>query len=348
MLENGVTVMYKSYLRGTKNSRLLIVVSRDLTEEFNHDYSKRVIRQLEKLSTKVVCKNSDSIRLKNKQTLKFIAKFDIVLIVAKTSSELKKDLLSYLQARDSGPKIFRLFDYSEEVFKFSFLSEQSALDELNKRLIATGKGTKSVKVKSCSGTDLKIDFVKGYEWTNSCGYFDQRYPGVLPPGEVNTYSPAINGVLVGDGAINFSIGIPFLPLLKEDPLQIEIMDSKVVDYQCENPFIKAIFAKFLTIPNAHRVGEVGFGTNEKFKGFVNFCSHINERHPGLHLGLGTPTQTAKCLDWSCPLHMDIIPNDSEIYFDDALIFSKGLYNTNALADAKNYDADDKILNVDAL
>ncbi|WP_204080119.1 hypothetical protein [Mycobacterium riyadhense] len=96
------------------------------------------------------------------------------------------------------------------------------------------------------------------------------------------------------------------------------------------------------------IGEVGFGTNEGITEWVNFLSHINERHPGLHLGLGTPSQPQSKVGWGSPLHLDMILDGCRIWFDDALVFSNGFWDRAALNTLRLGATVHDVLHVDAV
>lgn len=264
-----------------------------------------------------------------KQVEKLINKHNVIAYFEKTESTHSKELLHYLKTHmGSHQQFFRVFDFSNELFSEAFRVPQAQLLELNEAIIAKGRCSSIVTVRSDLGTDLQIRLEEKYGWINSCGLFRNSKPGVLPPSEVATYSNAVNGVIYADGAINTNFGFPIDPRLAEHPVRVEIENSQVVSVYCEHKIINHLLQKFFQIENAKRVGEVGFGTNIGLTQFVPFLSHINERFPSLHLGFGANNQGAPLVMWKCPMHLDLILDCCEVFFDDELILSNRDYKVS--------------------
>ncbi|WP_217442155.1 hypothetical protein, partial [Myxococcus sp. CA039A] len=59
-----------------------------------------------------------------------------------------------------------------------------------------------------------------------------------------------------------------------------------------------------------------FGTNGGLGEFISMNSHINERHPGVHLGFGQHNQSIHVLDYYSPIHMDLISPGGQVWVDD--------------------------------
>ena len=65
-------------------------------------------------------------------------------------------------------------------------------------------------------------------------------------------------------------------------------------------------------PSHRIIEEIGIGTNEGIKELYPVNAGFIERHPGLHLGLGGKEKGS--------VHMDFISCDSQIAFDNQMIF----------------------------
>lgn len=117
---------------------------------------------------------------------------------------------------------------------------------------------------------------------------------------------------------------------------------------CSDPVVSGVLSNFFEVENADRVGEVGFGTNEGITEWVGFLPHINERHPGLHLGLSTPTQPRTTVGWTAPLHLDMILDGCSIWFDEALVFSDGRWDRAALDSQSQGHTVGEVLHIDAV
>ena len=227
--------------------------------------------------------------------------FEVVVYLEQQSSTHKAELLNYLKQRQlegakDSTRFYRCFDFSVELFERSLAVPRDQLQQINDSIIGVGLGTKSVHVTNDAGTDLSIGLDQKYGWVDSCAYFDGYRPGVFPPSEVATFSDRVDGILVAAGAINTNFGFPGDPRLESHPVRVEFRDSKVIEWHCEDPVVTSVLTHLFSVPNCARVGKVGFGTNIGTSRFVSFLSHINERYPCLHLGLGGNNQGKRSQD----------------------------------------------------
>jgi leucyl aminopeptidase (aminopeptidase T) len=171
----------------------------------------------------------------------------------------------------------------------------------------------TIRVTSSSGTDLEISLDSGvYRWISNRGMQRAGSFVILPSGEVSTFPANINGVLVADGAFNVSSLTQLDARLADHPVRIEISEGHMVDYSCEHPLVMKLIRRCLDYENFRRVGELGFGTNVGIEQFVSLNSHINERHPGVHVGLGGHGQLLDVVPYLCDLHFDLIASDARI------------------------------------
>jgi len=324
-VEAGVRAMFQDYCGGNDKTSLGVVASAELTEGTRVSLLNRVVDVLKSMAKSVRVWSQEFASENDIFNSSILADVDLLIIFSGTKSIFREKVLKYLNERSGGPAVFRVFDFSEELFKTSFVVPRKELDLLNRLIIGLGRDTKVISVSSDSGTRLKIDLDPRYEWTNSSGLFNNKYPGVFPPGEVNTFSDSVNGILICDGALNCSIGFPRSVLFSTTPLKLVIENSSITEFECSDEITMRFLRDWATLENSMRVGEVGFGTNPGSAGFVDFCSHLNERHPGLHIGFGTPTQSSRLVAWSCPVHLDIIPSDTTVNFDEKVIFENGQY-----------------------
>lgn len=256
--------------------------------------------------------------------------FDVVVFFENNTSTYSSEVRTWLRSFAGSIPVYRMFDFSEELFEKAFLVPAIRIRQLNDSLLNAGRNASTITVKSAAGTDLEIKLSHKYGWINSYGAFSPGKPGVLPAGEVATFSDEINGVLVADGAVNTNFGYPSDPRLESRPITVQIEHSVGQTFQATSIIDKTLLRSFLALPFSNHIGEVGFGTNIGLSSFVSFVSHINERYPALHLGFGANNQGEKLVPWSCPFHLDLILRDCEIFFDDELILKNGRYSESAL------------------
>ncbi|MFI5348583.1 MAG: hypothetical protein ACHQ2Z_03495 [Elusimicrobiota bacterium] len=340
----GLRRWCSSYLGATAGSRLLFLTAPDV---------RAGARLFSELRAEIAARGGSSDFLAVDDATPFPpllrSDHDVVVYLSMTRSVHREEL--YVHLRDAGAggkRFYRAFGFSEELFLRCFNIDQPELNELNRRLISTAQRARRVRVTDNAGTDLEIVLGGSYAWTNCCGLFDGKLAGVTPPGEVNTYSPEVNGTAVVRGALFSNFWFAGDPRLERNPVSVEFEASEVKSIRCGEPFLEQVLRDFLKVPFARRVGEVGFGTNEGIDRFVPFYSHINERFPGLHLGLGSPSQGIGRLDWSCPLHLDLISSGCDIAFDGKLVFGGNRWVRSALDAAGDVSLAGKVFSSDAL
>lgn len=258
---------------------------------------------------------------------------DVVMYLETTSSTHRDSMLEYLRnCLSPRPRVYRVFDFSPELFRLALSTPQKLLDELNMSVIQTLRNAGRVTVTSPAGTDLEIELSDRFGWINSMGHFDSEHPGVLPPGEVATYSNRVNGTVWANGALNTNFGFPGDPRLNDCPVRLEIENSRVTHASCSSPLVNRVLQGMLATEHGDRVGEVGFGTNVGINEFVPFLSHINERFPCLHLGLGSNNQGELVTGWQTRFHLDIIIGWCDVLAESTQVLSNGRYFLNGLKD----------------
>ncbi|KAA1251125.1 hypothetical protein F0Q45_06000 [Mycobacterium simiae] len=340
----GMDTLCSSYAELTSDDRVLILYSEELAGPADQSLLGTLRERIAAHSADVRIAPADHLDEYH------LATCDALLLVSNLSSSHRAKVLEYLQSAGERLKarIFRVFNFSPELFKLALAVDRASLDDLNNSIIGAGRSARQIHITNEAGTDLQIRPLADGGWTNSSGYFGGRFPAILPPGEVNTYTPHVTGIVVADGAVNSSFGFPGDPRLAAKPITLEIIESVVKKVTCSDRLVSNVLRSFFEFDNADRVGEVGFGTNEGITEWVGFLSHINERHPGLHLGLGTPSQPRSKVGWNSPLHLDMILDGCRIWFDETLVFSDGCWDRAALATLYHGATMDDVLHVDAV
>lgn len=338
----------ESYLELTDTDQVLVVYSEELADDDHQELLGLLGDRIRASAARVAVQPASYLgegRLDD-----HLADTDVLVLVSLVSSIHRAQVLEHLAQADAQRRVrvYRLFNFSPELFTLSLAMDRPSLDALNEGVITAGRTATDIHVTNDHGTDVHIRPLPDGGWTNSCGFFSGRFPAILPPGEVNTYTPHVTGTVVANGALNSSFGFPGDPRLGENPVTLDIVESVVEKATCADPLISAVLNNFFEVENANRVGEVGFGTNEGITEWVGFVSHINERHPGLHLGLGTPSQPKSKTGWGSPLHLDMILDGCEIRFDGRLVFSDGRWDRDALKDLSQGAAQGDVMHVDAV
>lgn len=311
----GGAQMFRDYLAVGRDDQVLCVIDPSLSDLGR--FLEEVLAEL-RISGQVVeaPRNFDVI------TREYI--FNVLVLFQRTRSLFSREVA----LGSASWRSYRVFDAVPEMFSECFRVPKADVEELHGALITVLANAKEVRVTSSRGTDLSIRLSQTFGWLSSYGVWSGQ-TGVMPPSEVSTYSPHVSGLMVADGAINANIEFMRDPRLSDHPVVLEFDSSKVVRFECSDPIVHMSVASFLSSHNGTRVGEVGFGTNIGLRRFVPFLSHVNERFPGLHIGLGSHNQGDR-LAWSAPLHLDFILQRSHIVADGFTVMRDGQYEIEAL------------------
>lgn len=212
--------------------------------------------------------------------------------------------------------IYRLINCTTELFDLCFQVEWEQLRAFNSHILNRIYKSRWARMTSANGTDMMVEFDhKRYRWVSNFGKPASGELTVLPAGEVNTFPASVNGHLVANGAFNLNRRFDGDVRLNRAPVHLDVVDGRLQGFSCSNGIIDMLFRTVFSEANACRVGEFGIGTNIGVDRFVAFNSHINERHPGVHIGFGEHGQPG-VVAYAAVNHLDLIVSDVVIELDD--------------------------------
>ena len=199
-------------------------------------------------------------------------------------------------------------DYGDYFYDTFSVSPQRIAD-LNENLIRRMSQATTLSFKDLHGSHLQAPLSSIRQWTNINGVGNHD----LAPGEIASHSDAINGCVRFVGT--FLGTIPFARKygVLESPLALWIEDSTIRRIATQVPGLETDFNKYLNAnPSNRRVEELGIGTNEGIKALYARNSGFEERHCGLHLGLGGGAKGSH--------HLDLIFARGVLALDDKPVF----------------------------
>jgi hypothetical protein len=237
----------------------------------------------------------------------------IIITVERDTMSHVKQFRQVLSQYDSSKWMaVRLINASPEFFIHAMNVGSKQLSQVNTSLL-----DRLMKIKTEGGTDLAIKLDSDrYRWISNRGMWRPGGFVILPAGEVATYPAMVDGVLVADGAFNVNAYTKVDARLGKNPLRIRVKESQAVDFDCADPEVRRLVELVFAQTNARHVGELGFGTNTGVGEFLSMNSHINERHPGVHLGFGQHNQSIYLVEYPCAIHMDMIAVGGKVWVDD--------------------------------
>ncbi|MEU5880914.1 hypothetical protein [Spirillospora sp. NPDC047279] len=263
------------------------------------------------------------------------------------SLKLRRTLAPYDESRTA---VFRLINASPEFFEHAVNVTPQLLSSINGGMLTRMMPAGHLRIQSSSGTDLEVTVDSSrYRWLSNRGVWREGTFVILPAGEISTFPADINGTFVADGAFNVTAFTRTDARLRDHPVTLEIEHGRVVSHSCPSPVISRLMEHALSRENAERIGELGFGTNVGVQDFIPMNSHINERRPGVHLGLGQHGQKIEVVPYLCEIHLDLITSDSTVTIDgDEVIRSTGLmdFSTSTHPPIVEHEIDDQDIDGD--
>lgn len=216
---------------------------------------------------------------------------------------------------DQWKKSLLFKDYGR-YFYDTFSVKPERIAQLNAALIERMNQGETLSFSDERGSYFEAPLRELKKWTNinGIGNYD------LAPGEIATHSDSINGHVKFVGT--FLSTIPFARKygVIESPLELWIENSTITRVATEVPGLAIDFNKYLDAnPSNRRVEELGIGTNEGVTRLYARNAGFEERHCGLHLGLGGGAKGSH--------HLDLIFNSGTLTVDKRVVFD-GAFNLN--------------------
>ncbi|MEO8446374.1 MAG: aminopeptidase [bacterium] len=198
------------------------------------------------------------------------------------------------------------------------------VDKLSQKLIDKAKKTKTIIAKSKGGTDIVAEFSPNLKWLKTSGIISVDKWGNLPGGEIFTSPLNVNGKFVVDGVVGDYLCQKYGDL-KDTPLTIEIVNSRITKMECSNNELLEEFTAYtMTDENSNRVGEFAIGTNIALGGVIG---HIlqDEKLPSIHMAFGHPYAEHTGADWISTTHIDCVGINFDIWLDDEKVMENGKF-----------------------
>jgi hypothetical protein len=235
---------------------------------------------------------------------------------------LERDTMSFREplARRSASglpalSVWRLINAVPDLLELALQVGPDVLRSLNAGLLEKLVPARRLRITTPRGTDLDVHLDSSrYRWVSNFGIPSATELTILPAGEVNTYPASISGRLVADGAFNLNLMTGDDARLSHRPVTLKIENGILRTWESEDYGMRRLLEDVFTEEAARNVGELGFGSNIGIDRFIALNSHINERHPGVHVGFGEHGQPGR-VPYRAVAHMDFIVDDATIVTD---------------------------------
>jgi leucyl aminopeptidase (aminopeptidase T) len=215
-----------------------------------------------------------------------------------------------------------MVNINKQIMLEAMRADFNKVDEISTRLIEKAREAKVINVNSPAGTDLTAEFSTGLKWLKTSGLISTEKWGNLPGGEIFTSPYNVNGTFVVDGVVGDYLCQKYGDL-KDTPLKIEIIDSRIVKMDCSNKELLEEFTAYtMTDANSNRVGEFAIGTNIAIRHVIG---HIlqDEKLPTVHIAFGHPYSKHTGADWQSTTHIDCVAVKCTVSFDGIIVMDKG-------------------------
>ncbi|TDD63706.1 hypothetical protein [Actinomadura rubrisoli] len=317
---DGVSTLLDQYLRIQTDDQVFLLYTADAREPAAWVAAELAVRGIEPTPLGMSAVRDDTVESRLRAVLPDPASPHPRIVVLTMELNSMSHVLQLRRALAPYPEdswaTYRIINASAEFFRHSMGVTPALLSALNGALLTRMMPASHLRITSSSGTDLEVAVdSRRYRWLSNRGVWRPGAFLVLPPGEVSTYPADINGVLVADGAFNVTSYTGHDARLGGHPVTVDIEHGRVTGVACADPLVARLLERCLRVENADRIGELGFGTNVGTTGFIPLNSHINERHPGVHLGLGMHGQRLDVVDYWSDIHLDLITSDATIAVD---------------------------------
>lgn len=213
--------------------------------------------------------------------------------------------------------IFRTISAGEALFAQAMRADPAELSARNTALLERLMVAERLRCTTRGGSDfqVRLDSTR-HRWISNRGIARPGGTVILPAGEIATFPADLSGKHVADFAFNINAITERDARLDTTPVTVWFEGGRARDFACDDLSTRRFIEDCLTTHCASNVGELGFGTNPRIDRPVAMNSHINERRPGIHLGLGQHNQGSGVVPYQCAIHLDLIAAGGLVWVDD--------------------------------
>lgn len=193
---------------------------------------------------------------------------------------------------------------AEELVEATAIIKQEIIEASSKLVeIFTNPENQQLTITNPAGTELSVKFSSKYGWIKH----DMRDDSpIIPNGEIETYCPNVDGIMVADGSIFSTLELlSHEPPLDDWPITLTIKDSMVTHVECPgDPNLEAVLK--MHMKNENRLGEVGIAFNHGITRFRGYNNVLDERLPNFHIGIGQGDFRVGELPFESDYHTDFM------------------------------------------
>ncbi|KGM29519.1 leucyl aminopeptidase (aminopeptidase T) [Photorhabdus luminescens] len=202
-------------------------------------------------------------------------------------------------------------DYGQHFIE-AFSEPASSITERNQKLIGLSSRSQKIQYTDNKGNSIVGYLEKDHKWTSIDGNGNID----VIPGEIASHIKNLNGSISFSGTFLSTAPFAIKYGVVNDMMTINIKEGEIIGFDCGNDEFSRDFNLYLNHNHGNRiVEEFGIGTNTGVKALYGRNAGFEERHPGLHLGLGGGVKGSH--------HLDLIFSGGKIAFDQTVFFDNG-------------------------
>lgn len=195
-----------------------------------------------------------------------------------------------------------------EFFKEAFAEDINVISARNSKIIQAAHSAHHILFQDGLGGELRGTLSDHQAWKS----LDGRNHYDLIPGEVATRIVDLSGNITFGGTFLSTVPFAIKYGVIKPVLNIEISRSRVVSFSSSDRQLEDDFSLYLNRCEGNRfIQEFGIGTNTHVNLHGRNAS-FEERHSGVHLGLGGGERASH--------HLDLVFSSGTLIFDDRVIF----------------------------
>jgi len=207
------------------------------------------------------------------------------------------------------------------------------VDRISTMVWQMASGAREIRATNPAGTDILGLFSPKLKWLKTSGIISPNKWGNLPGGETFTCPERVDGRFVIDGVVGDYLCEKYGDL-REHPLTIQIVNSRLTEAHCANKDLEAEFWRYChTDENSDRVGEFAIGTNTAVHDVIGNILQ-DEKIPGIHIAFGNPYGAHTGADWYSATHIDVVGRNFDIWIDGRQIMRGGAFLLDSLPSPK--------------
>ncbi|MBW6451664.1 MAG: aminopeptidase [DPANN group archaeon] len=213
---------------------------------------------------------------------------------------------------------------TDEIMQTGMCVDYTKVKEVTSKVYNALKSAKVIHVKTQAGTDIIATFDINMVWVGFDGNITKEQWTNLPEGEVFTCPKDVNGKIIVDGVLGDYFDTKY-GVLKDNPVTIEIKNSRVISVSCANKDLENEFKAYIKQDeNSNRVGEFAIGTNI---GINNIIGNMlqDEKHPGVHIAFGDSHSELTKSDWKSSTHIDCVLLNCTVVVDGKKIMENSKF-----------------------